>query len=187
MGIAASDYSKLSKTISHALRHQPWLYELELDDEGWVPLSHLQESLRCDNEGWKTITEDDIEKMIRASSKRRHEIRDGRIRAIYGHSIPSKLKRVAATPPEILLHGTSPAVVDVIKTEGLQPMNRQNVHLSIDEATALEVGKRKSKEPVLLRVRSLEASENGVAFYEGNEKVWLADDIPPQFIDVPPA
>ena len=27
---------ELSRAVSHALRHQPWLYELELDDEGWV-------------------------------------------------------------------------------------------------------------------------------------------------------
>ena len=25
---------QLSKTIAHALRHQPYIYELELDDEG---------------------------------------------------------------------------------------------------------------------------------------------------------
>ncbi len=31
----------LSKTIAHALRHAPWLYELELDGEGWVPLDSL--------------------------------------------------------------------------------------------------------------------------------------------------
>lgn len=184
MGIATSSYSKLSKTISHALRHEPWLYELELDDQGWVPLSHLLESLRCENEDWRTITQSDVEEMVRTSSKRRHEIRDDRIRAIYGHSVPNKLKRDAATPPTILLHGTSPAVVDVIKTEGLQPMNRQNVHLSIDKATAIEVGKRKCKEPILLRIRALEASENGVAFYEGNERVWLADAIPPEFIEL---
>lgn len=183
MGIATSSYSKLSKTISHALRHEPWLYELELDDQGWVPLSHLLESLRCENEDWSTITQSDVEEMIRTSPKRRHEIRDGRIRAIYGHSVPNRLKRNAATPPKVLLHGTSPAVVDVIRTEGIQPMNRQNVHLSIDKATALEVGKRKSKKPVVLRIRSLEACENGVAFYEGNEKVWLADAIPPEFIE----
>ena len=183
MGISTSSYNKLSKTISHALRHEPWLYELELDDQGWVPLSLLLESLRCENEDWKTITQPDVEEMIRTSSKRRHEILDGRIRTIYGHSLPNKLKRDAATPPKVLLHGTSPAVVNVIRIEGLQPMSRQNVHLSIDSATALEVGKRKSKEPVLLRVRSLEASKNGVAFYEGNEKVWLADAIPPEFIE----
>jgi putative RNA 2'-phosphotransferase len=178
---------ELSKTISHALRHEPWLYELELDDEGWVSVEQLLESLRLEDKSWHSIAETDIAEMIRTSSKRRHEIRNGRIRAIYGHSIPNKLKRIAATPPEILFHGTSPRVVGTIETEGLNPMSRQNVHLSIDEATALEVGKRKSKEPVLLRVRSLEASKNGVAFYEGNEKVWLADVVPSKFIDFPPA
>ena len=186
MGITTSNYSRLSKTISHALRHEPWLYELELDDEGWVAIEQLLESLRSENESWNAIVENDIAEMIRASSKRRHEIRNGRIRAMYGHSIQNKLRRIAATPPKILFHGTSPCVVSVIKTEGLNPMNRQNVHLSIDEATAIEVGQRKSKKPVLLRVRSSEASENDVAFYEGNEKVWLADEIPPQFIDFPP-
>ena len=26
----------LSRVVSHALRHEPWLYELELDEDGWV-------------------------------------------------------------------------------------------------------------------------------------------------------
>ncbi len=50
MGIATSDYNRLSKTISHALRHEPWIYELELDSEGWVPVSQLLESLHSENE-----------------------------------------------------------------------------------------------------------------------------------------
>ncbi|MFN6207411.1 MAG: RNA 2'-phosphotransferase, partial [Planctomycetota bacterium] len=73
------DSVQLSKTISHALRHEPWLYELELDGEGWVPVAHLLESLRCENKYWETLTQSDIEEMIRTSSKRRHEIRDGNI------------------------------------------------------------------------------------------------------------
>lgn len=35
------DYFKLSKEISYALRHAPWEYELELDDEGWVDIEQL--------------------------------------------------------------------------------------------------------------------------------------------------
>ncbi len=177
------DYRLLSKTISHALRHEPWVYELELDNEGWAPLTQLLDSFRSENEMWRELTETDIAEMIRLSSKRRHEMYNGRLRAIYGHSIPGKLKRIVAAPPEILFHGTSPKVVVQIEANGLKPMKRQNVHLSVDEATAIEVGKRKSKTPRLLRVRSLEASQSGVTFYEGNDKVWLADEVPPQFIE----
>lgn len=28
----------LSREISYALRHAPWEYELEMDEEGWVPV-----------------------------------------------------------------------------------------------------------------------------------------------------
>ncbi len=177
------DLVRLSKTISHALRHEPWLYELELDDEGWVPLQQLLASLRSENAQWQSLSESDIAEMIRGSSKRRHEIRDGRIRAIYGHSIPGRLKRNPSCPPTFLFHGTSPKSVSIIKVEGLKPMNRHNVHLSTDEATAIEVGKRKAKKPVLLRIRSMEAFDSGVPFYEGNEKVWLADAVPSEFIE----
>lgn len=180
-----TDLGHLSKKISHALRHEPWLYELELDNEGWVSIPQLLNSLRVENEAWRELGESDIAEMIRTSTKKRHEVHDGRIRAVYGHSIPGKLKRTPATPPETLFHGTSPQAITLIEAEGLKPMNRQNVHLSIDEAAAVEVGKRKSKTPVRLRVRSLEASQNGVAFYEGNEKVWLADEVPPRFIEFP--
>jgi putative RNA 2'-phosphotransferase len=177
---------KLSKIISHALRHEPWLYELELDEDGWVPVSQLLESLRSDGEVWQDLSASDIERMILSSTKRRHEIADGRIRAIYGHSIPVKLRRLPHQPPSILFHGTHPSSVQAIKKCGLKPMNRQNVHLSADKETALGVGRRKSPDPVLLCIRSFEAFQNGVAFYKGSEKVWLADDVPPKYIELGP-
>ncbi len=178
-----SEYVKLSRVISHALRHEPWLYELELDAEGWVCTDQLLEALRKMRPGWRDLELEDLEDVIRTSSKKRFEIRTGRIRALYGHSLPGKLKRIASPPPEILYHGTSPQAVLKIRTEGLRPMGRQYVHLSMDEATATEVGRRKAPKPVLLRVRALEAFRNGVPFYEGNEKVWLADSVPPQYIE----
>jgi putative RNA 2'-phosphotransferase len=38
------DYIGLSKEISYALRHAPWEYELEMNEEGWVPVEQLLES-----------------------------------------------------------------------------------------------------------------------------------------------
>jgi len=39
-------YSELSKIVSHILRHKPWLYELELDESGWVALEFLLSSIK---------------------------------------------------------------------------------------------------------------------------------------------
>ena len=76
-------------------------------------------------------------------------------------------------------------MVAKIKQEGLLPMKRQYVHCSVDVPTAEQVGKRKAQQPMILQIESGEAHHDGVAFYEGNEQVWLADAVPPQFIKFP--
>lgn len=175
------DLTALSKVLSHALRHEPWLYELELDDEGWAPLAPLLNAVRAERADWKELSRSDVEQMIESSSKRRHELVGDRIRALYGHSVPGKLRRERGTPPAVLYHGTSPEAAGVIRYDGLRPMTRQYVHLSIDMATAHEVGRRKSKAPVLVEIEARRAHDAGVPFYEGNEKVWLADFVPGSF------
>lgn len=179
------DLIRLSKKISHALRHEPWVYELELDAEGWTDLEALLESIREGSSQWSALNAQHVEEIIRTSNKVRFEIKDGRIRATYGHSVPGKVVRTATHPPDWLYHGTAPTTAALIRQSGLLPMRRQYVHLSTDRETAQMVGQRKSHEPVILVVRSAEAFAGGVSFYDGNDKTWLADQVPPGFIDFP--
>lgn len=176
------DLVKLSRAVSHALRHEPWVYELELDINGWVPTNALIQSLRREYATWSQLNEADLERMVAASEKKRHEILDGKIRAYYGHSTPQKLARNCSDPPAILYHGTSPETFGVIRKEGLKPMGRQYVHLSVDSDTATKVGERKASTPIILRIDAKAAAASGIPFYHGNEMVWLADAIPPAFI-----
>lgn len=180
-----ADLLNLSRAVSHALRHEPWLYELELDAEGWASVDDVVAALRSEKPEWAMLSADDLAQMIAAADKQRHEIRGGKIRALYGHSIPGKLSRTPGVPPDVLFHGTSPSFLPAIRTSGLLPMARQYVHLSVDVDTALAVGKRKSKTPTILRVQAKQANETRVQFYIGNEKVWLVDRVPPEFIVVP--
>lgn len=173
----------LSRAVSHALRHEPWLYELELDDAGWVSVSELLTAVCVENPAWAGLNEADLMRMIEQSEKKRHELRDGRIRALYGHSVPHILSKELAQPPAVLYHGTAPSTVVQIKEGGLRPMGRQYVHLSTDTATAEQVGKRKAGKPAILSVRAGDAYRAGVPFYRGNDQVWLADMIGPEFID----
>ena len=80
--------TKLSRTVSHALRHEPWLYGLKLDIHGWVRLTDLLISLRLLKNEWRHLRENDIIQMISESDRNRFELRNGRIRALYGHSLP---------------------------------------------------------------------------------------------------
>lgn len=174
----------LSRLVSHALRHEPWLYELELDAEGWVGVDQLVDAIRRTGPEWGEVDRSAVEHMVASSSKRRHELEGDRIRALYGHSLPAVIRKVAAKPPARLFHGTSPEAWSQIRETGLVPMGRQYVHLSTNVETASAVGHRKSPAPKILRVDASAAHAACVAFYEGNERVWLADLVPAAFITI---
>ncbi|MDX1623467.1 MAG: RNA 2'-phosphotransferase [Gemmatimonadota bacterium] len=181
--MCVSDPVRLSRTVAHALRHDPGVYGLELDGEGWADLDRLIAALRKKRSGWPDLDADDLRGALARSEKRRFEIEDGRIRALYGHSTPEPVVRPEGRPPETLWHGTSPEAAAAIVERGLEPRGRQRVHLSTDPAGAREVGRRKAAEPELLRVRAREAWEDGVAFFRGGGDVWLADSIPARWVE----
>ena len=137
------DYVKLSKEVSYALRHAPWEYELELDENGFVLIEQLLNSLNSLNEYGRNVTREDLEYIIANSDKKRHEIVGDKIRALYGHSVPNKIEKIPGLPPDILYHGTAKRFVDSIMKDGLLPMKRQYVHLSVDTTMAILVGKRR--------------------------------------------
>lgn len=172
---------RLSRLVSHALRHEPWLYELELDDAGWVRLDDLLEALRRDLV-CPALQQSDVVEMVAHASKQRHEIQGDRIRALYGHSLPGRIAKTEEAPPPLLFHGTVRDNVPSILKVGLSPMGRQYVHLSIERETAQAVGRRKGAQVVVLTVAADAAHTADVVFLRGNAAVWLAERVPAAFI-----
>jgi len=163
--------------VSHALRHEPWLYELELDERGWAPVDALLNAIHGQGPQWSDVDRVDLAGMIATTAKQRHEMDGERIRALYGHSLPGRLVRTEEPPPEVLFHGTSRQAWAAIQRTGLQPMGRQYVHLSVDVGTAEQLSRRKAPLPVILTVRARQAHLYGIRFWRGNELVWLADHV----------
>ena len=176
------NYRELSKEVSYALRHAPSEYGLILNENGWVDVQRFLEALRKNNK-WTLVKLDDLICMIEASGNKRHEIVDNKIRALYGHSTTSQIKKEKVEPPEYLYHGTARRFIESIKEKGLLSQERQYVHLSVDEEIAWEVGKRRDEKSVILRIRAKLAFMNGVSFYKGNDKVWISDSIKSDFIE----
>lgn len=173
---------RLSKALAHALRHAPQQYHIELDDAGWTSLEDLLAGLRRRRPDLGIVTKADIDLVLAQPGKQRYELKDGRIRALYGHSVPRKIEKQPATPPSVLYHGTSPAAAEAILAEGLRPMRRQYVHLSVDVETAVIVGRRKARAPVVLVIDAAGAAAAGHHFYPSQDEVWLSDPLPPVFI-----
>ena len=173
---------QLSKLMSLMLRHEPEKFGLTLDEHGFAPLTDVLAAVRRKRD-WSDATEEQIREVVKNSDKQRFEIQGEAIRARYGHSVEGKVAHEAIEPPEILYHGTSPNALAVIEKDGLRAMKRQYVHLSIEVEQARMVGQRHHPRPVILRVRAHEAWQNGVLFYQPEARLFLADEVPPQFIE----
>jgi putative RNA 2'-phosphotransferase len=185
-GIGA-DLRALSRVVTLALRHEPEALGLRLDAEGWVDVDVLLAALRAHDLQWASLTLADLAALVDATDKPRHEIVDGRMRSLYGHSLAQALVLPRAVPPARLFHGTSAAAAAAILGEGLVAKGRQFVHLSADRAWARAIAYRKSTQPALLQVRSDDAHAAGVVFHNSGGHVWLSGRIDPRFIEALPA
>lgn len=177
------DSKRLSKTMSHALRHAPQEYGLDLDAEGWVAVEDLVAALRGRGGALAAVEFADCEAAMAAAKKQRFQVEGGRIRARYGHSVPARIELPPREPPATLFHGTPPKVAAVIEEEGLKPMGRQYVHLSTDLATARTVGSRRCKTPVIFQVDAARAHADGQRFYAGEDGTWLTDPLGPEYLE----
>lgn len=175
----------ISKKMSYALRHNPDKYGLKLDEYGYTDLNHFIAALNRVHRFNPSLTEQRIREVMKDSNKERFRIKNGKICALYGHSIPGIISHRQATPPAILYHGTARRFIPSIKKLGLLPMKRQYVHLSTDVPMARQVGSRHDSHPVILRINTKSAQADGIKFYVGNDEVWLCDELPAKYIEFP--
>ncbi|MEA3374724.1 MAG: RNA 2'-phosphotransferase [Chloroflexota bacterium] len=178
---------KLSKFLALILRHQPERFALELDEQGWASLSEVMEILKgLPNFRWANRSDlMAIAEGTTGDGKKRFQVEEGRIRALYGHSFERPIRYQPTRPPARLYHGTSPDALDTIRSEGLRPMDRQYVHLSPDRETAVTVGSRHAPRPVVITVRAGEAHDAGIAFYHPEQTIYLSEPVPPRFLELP--
>ncbi|MDF7758537.1 RNA 2'-phosphotransferase [Kosakonia cowanii] len=170
-----------SKFLSYVLRHKPEAIELTLDKEGWAVIDEL--ILRAGNKGY-ALDKDLIFDVVESSEKKRFMIsEDGlRIRAAQGHSTQQvNITYAEKTPPDVLYHGTATRFIAQIREQGLLPLSRQYVHISSDEATAIQVGQRYGK-PVLLKIKAVDMYKKGFKFYQADNGVWLTEHVPYEYI-----
>ncbi|MHA1284468.1 MAG: RNA 2'-phosphotransferase [Promethearchaeota archaeon] len=178
-------FIRISKFLSFILRHHPEKARINLDNEGFADLDEILRILnkRYSDLGLGIITKDTLIEMMRSSDKLRFEIVGNKIRALYGHSIKIKIKlNEAENIPDKLYHGTSLKAYKKIQEEGLKKRGRQYVHLSKDIKTAIQVGKRHSKDVVILEIDVKSAKNNGIKFYKAGD-VYLSEEIPPKYLN----
>ncbi|MBS2963984.1 RNA 2'-phosphotransferase [Actinocrinis puniceicyclus] len=182
-GLADEQLVRLSKWISLRLRHDPAAIALNLDAAGWASVEELiaasaGRGVRFDREA--------LEAVVAGNDKRRFEFDESgaRIRARQGHSIAVDLGYADAEPPAVLFHGTATRFLPGIRSGGLLPMNRHDVHLSADATTARNVGARHGR-AIVLAVDAAAMVAQGHTFRVTGNGVWLTAAVPPRYLSEP--
>lgn len=123
--------------------------------------------------------------MVEADPKGRFSFLDEqkRIRANYGHSIEGvNPEYEAVKPPEFLYHGTTPEAKNKILAEGIKPMGRNYVHLSVNIKEAKKVAQRRTNNELIFKIRALKAYQAGQEFYKTAENIYLTDQIAAKYL-----
>lgn len=173
----ASPQERVGRKLAFILRHHPELFGLQLDENGFVAVKDLAQALNT--------TEVEVKKIVDAQDKKRFEIKRGKVRALYGHSLPVKIDLKKTKPPKLLFHSAPRWVKEKIQIEGLRPMKRGYIHLGADIEQAQGMSTRGEDGSVIFKVNANEAHNNGVIFFKVDD-VYLAEKVPPQFLETLP-
>ncbi|MFT5198077.1 MAG: putative RNA 2'-phosphotransferase, partial [Planctomycetota bacterium] len=171
---------RITRSLAYMLRHQPEEFDLDLDKGGW---GEMEEIVCALNERLgEPIEEDDVVAALDGGDRQRYEIKDDRIRALYGHSFPVE-PGDSVEPPEFLYVGVGSRDASRAEERGLRPTRRSFVHLALNEEDAMETGRRAAPEYAVLKIDAVEAWEEGIEFYD-RISLFLSEEIPAEFIEV---
>lgn len=175
--------NKFSKLLSLVLRHQPEAIGLTLDSNGWADCQVLLDQLHKHGNEFNL---QQLKRVVENNSKKRFIFSPDflKIRANQGHSIPVDLELMEQPPPSILFHGTAEKNLESIQHKGLIKGERNHVHLSDNKEIAKGVGQRYGK-PIVLNIKAHSMHQEGIPFYQSENKVWLTDYVDPKFIEFP--
>jgi putative RNA 2'-phosphotransferase len=171
---------RISRFLTYLLRHRPEEYPLVFDDRGFVEWGDIVEIVQ---ERYYDVTEEQIRAVVTDSEKKRFELREGKVRATYGHSFPVDLGDEAVEPPSALYYGTARDLAQSMLRGGLKPRDRQYVHLSVSAEEAESVAKRHDPAPAIIIVDAQSAHGEGVRFYQSGP-LFLVENVPAKFLSL---
>ena len=172
------DRRRISKLLSLILRHRPEEVGLNMDEYGYIPLDEVTEAVQ---QRYSEGGEEDIRRLVDDSNPKRFEIVDDYIRALYGHSFYLEIDDDPIDPPEKLFMGTTANAGRRVPEEGLRPIDRSYLHLSMTREIA-ESRSHEAGEPCVVEIEAKRAfEEGGIEFYARGEVV-LSREIPAEFV-----
>jgi len=172
--------NKASRLIVTILRHTASNYNLNMDSNGFIDVDSLLKIPKL-----KDLTIDELKNIVNNCNKKRMILKEkyGKlyIAANQGHSIkieseiltPITLENFNLYKKKDIVHGTYFNVIEKIKAEGLNKMERIHIHFTTNlDVSKVVSGMRKSSE-VFIFIDLEKTLKDGFKFYESPNGVIL--------------
>ncbi|MBN1678411.1 MAG: RNA 2'-phosphotransferase [Candidatus Thermoplasmatota archaeon] len=176
------ELDRLSRTMAGVLRHFPDRFDLKMDSHGFVSLRDFVNAIGRKQRRYHWLRPHHIIAIIETDDKGRYEYRDGMIRATYAHSFEVDLDLPSGGTPDKLYYPTTKEEVDIVLEVGLKPSDRKMVHLSKGVGDAVNAGRVRTPEPIILEVDARAAVEDGIIIKKAGRTVYLTSDVPPRYL-----
>jgi len=177
-----TELSSLSRIMAGALRHFPEKIGLMMDGKGWVEISSLIDAIGVGRSGFRWLRIHHIEALVYTDPRERYQIDGGMIRATYGHTIDISLDDLPPADIDYFYYPVTEEEADMIIEGGLRPIDRKKVHLSGSIEKAIEAGKIRTEEPMILKIDGIKAKKDGIKIYHAGKDVFITNNIDAKYI-----
>ncbi len=178
------ELSSLSRIMAGALRHFPEKLGLMMDGKGWVDISSLIKSIGSGRSGFNWLRIHHIKAVVNTDERGRYQIDGGMIRATYGHSINVNLDDLPIADLDQYFYPVTEEEADIIIERGLHPVDRKKVHLSGTIEKAIEAGRVRAEEPLILLIDGKKAKKDGIKIFKAGKDVYITEGIDSQYLSI---
>lgn len=172
----------LSRVMAGCLRHFPEKYELKMDPHGWVDIKEFVNGVRRKRRELHWLSPLHIQALIATEPKGRYQQANNMIRATYGHTLDIELDLPTNNIPDSLYYPATPEEIDLLLETGLKPIDRKKVHLSKTIANAIEAGRSRVDNPLVLEIDIKTAISDGIVIQKAAPTVFLTNEIPAKYL-----
>jgi len=175
---------KLSSILIGILRHFPQQFNVKLDSHGWADIDEVVNAIKNKIDRFYWLRKRHVVALALTDEKGRYQLREGKIRATYAHTIEVDLSDLPDADVDALYYPVTEEELEIVLEQGLLPTDRNKVHLSGSIEKAMEAGKTRVENPVILKIDAKKAMEDGIVIKKAGKEVYIADEIDAKYISV---
>jgi putative RNA 2'-phosphotransferase len=174
---------QLAKLFDYILSRRPDEFGLVTDADGYIKIKELLKAVN-EEDGFGYVRRAHLNEIMLTVPDHSFEISDSLIRSKKRSGLPRH--DYAMDPPKLMYTCVRRKAYPHVHEKGIRPGAYSRVILSSSREMAERMGRRIDHSAVLLTIQVQQSMDQGVAFFQAGECLFLAEFIPPQCFTGPP-